>query len=234
MGKGKIIVIEGACDGIGKTTQYELLNKKLRGDGYNIATHHFPSYNTYHGQGVENYLKGEFGKPSEVSPYFVNSLYATDRAIAWHTKLKQQYEKGDIILLDRYTSSSIIYQSALFKTEEEKKMFMDFVVDYEFNKIGIPKPDATIFLHAPFELATEIRKARATNDGIENDIHERDIEFMRNVYDSATLAADYLEWDKIKCDENCKMKSIEDINSVIYKKLKQRGIANKEDMDYER
>lgn len=27
MNKGKLIVVEGACDGIGKSTQYELLYK---------------------------------------------------------------------------------------------------------------------------------------------------------------------------------------------------------------
>ena len=29
MSKGRIIVIEGACDGIGKSTQYSLLKEKL-------------------------------------------------------------------------------------------------------------------------------------------------------------------------------------------------------------
>ena len=33
MGKGKLIVVEGACDGIGKTTQFEMLCKHLESDG---------------------------------------------------------------------------------------------------------------------------------------------------------------------------------------------------------
>ena len=33
MEKGKLIVIEGACDGIGKTTQYKLLCDHLKKDG---------------------------------------------------------------------------------------------------------------------------------------------------------------------------------------------------------
>ena len=47
MEKGKLIVIEGACDGIGKTTQYKLLCDHLIKDGQVITYHHFPSYGTY-------------------------------------------------------------------------------------------------------------------------------------------------------------------------------------------
>ena len=34
--KGKLIVIEGACDGIGKTTQYNLLYEHLKKDNEEI------------------------------------------------------------------------------------------------------------------------------------------------------------------------------------------------------
>ena len=81
MHKGKIIVIEGSSDGIGKSTQLELLKEHLIKEGYEIVNHHFPSYHTYHGVPVEKYLQGEYGKVSELSPYFINSLYAQDRAI---------------------------------------------------------------------------------------------------------------------------------------------------------
>ena len=44
MSKGNLIVIEGACDGIGKSTQYNLLKKSLVEDGKIITSHHFPSF----------------------------------------------------------------------------------------------------------------------------------------------------------------------------------------------
>ena len=40
---GKLIVIEGACDGIGKTTQYELLKEKLITAGEKVSNHNFPT-----------------------------------------------------------------------------------------------------------------------------------------------------------------------------------------------
>ena len=75
MKKGKLIVIEGACDGIGKTTQYNLLKEYLKKEDQNIVSHHFPSYETYQAIPVEKYLRGELGNPNELSPYFINSLY---------------------------------------------------------------------------------------------------------------------------------------------------------------
>lgn len=214
--KGKLIVVEGACDGIGKTTQFDLLWNRLEEDNINVYHHHFPTYNTYQGAPVEKYLAGEFGQPSELSPYFINCLYAEDRAVTWNISLKKEFEKGKFILLDRYTTSSIIYQSALIEDIEERKKFIDYIVDFEYNKLGIKEPDNVIFLHAPFALVAEMRKKRAQNDGVENDIHERNLDFMRKVYDNAMFIADYLKWNKVQCNDGDKMRSIEDIHNEIY------------------
>ena len=204
MKKGKLIVVEGACDGIGKSTQFELLKQRLEKDGNEIASHHFPSYETFQGRPVEEYLHGTFGKPSELSPYFVNTLYAADRAITWNLDLRQKFEEGQILVLDRYTTSSLIYQSALIEDIEERKKFIDYVCDFEYNKLGIRKPDNVIFLH-------------------EEDIHERDLDFMLKVYENAMFLADYLSWDKIKCNDGDKLRSIEDIHEEIYQKVKNKS-----------
>lgn len=216
--KGKLIVIEGACDGIGKTTQFELLKKYLESNN-TVISHHFPTYNEYQGVPVEKYLNGEYGPVKSLSPYFVNSLYAVDRAITWKTKLKKPYEKGNIILLDRYTTSSLIYQSAMIDDIEERKEFIDYVIDFEYNKIGIQKPDIVIFLYASFDLVTEMRNKRKENAGIKGDIHEKDLSFMKKVYDNAMFVANYLGWTMIKCDTENVMKRIEDIHSEILKSL---------------
>lgn len=218
--KGKLIVVEGACDGIGKTTQYVMLRNHLKQEGKEIISHHFPSYNTYHGAPVEKYLSGEFGNPNELSPYFINSLYAIDRTITWLTTLKPAYEQGKVILLDRYTTSSLIYQSALIEDIEEKKKFIDYVIDFEYHKMGIQEPNNVIFLHAPFDLVTEMRNARKQNEGIKKDIHERNLEFMKKVYQSAMFIADYLSWNKVECSDGNKMRQIDDIHEEIYSFIK--------------
>lgn len=223
---GKLIVIEGSCDSVGKSTQYKLLVDFLTNNKYNVIQHHFPSYGTYQGRAVEEYLKGNFGKISELSPYFVNSLYAQDRAITWETGLKEEYKKGGIIVLDRYTTSSLIYQSTSINDTSERDKFINFVDDYEYNKLGLPKPDLVIFLHVPFELARSLKEKRKQNSGVKDDIHERDLEFMKKVSDTSIYLAKMNNWDFIECSKDEQMLSIEEIHDKI-RKLVMKKIGSK-------
>ncbi len=218
---GKLIVIEGASDGMGKTTQIERLTAHLTTDGAKVASHHFPTYYSYQGKGVEKYLAGEYGTPEELSPYFINTLYAYDRAITWRIKLKSLYNKGRTILLDRYTTSSIIYQSATIKGLQAKKDFINYVIDYEYNKLKIQQPDIVIFLHAPFELITKLRQERTENEGISNDVYERDLELLHNIYNNAMFVAKFLNWTMVNCatKDGKRMRSIDSIHQEIYQKI---------------
>lgn len=218
MKTGKLIVIEGATDGMGKTTQIEKLKEHLLADGEKIDTHHFPTYYSYQGKGVEKYLAGEYGDTSELSPYFINNLYAYDRAVTWRVKLKKLYNRGHTILLDRYTTSSLMYQCALMKTTAEKRDFINYVIDFEYNKLKIQQPDQVIFLHAPFDLVEKMRRERQNNEGIANDIHERNLEFLQKVYETGMYAAKYLGWTMIDCatSDGKKMRSIESIHEDVY------------------
>ncbi len=215
--KGKLIVIEGACDGIGKTTQYNLLKQYFEDKGYNVCSHHFPTYNSKQGFLAENYLKGEFGLPEELSPYLINTMYAVDRALTWKDELKKEYEKGNIILLDRYTTSSLIYQTSLMSDINEKKEFINYVSDYEYNKLGIKEPDKVIFLTADFDVVSNMRNKRTDNDGVKNDVYERDNGLMKKIYDNSSFVADYLKFDIVKCDNDGKLRYIDDIQEEIRK-----------------
>lgn len=219
---GKLIVIEGSCDGVGKSTQYKLLIDRLEKEGYNIIKHHFPSCGTYQARPVEEYLKGNFGKISELSAYFVNSLYAQDRAITWETGLKEEYNKGNIIVLDRYTTSSLIYQSTSIEDKEKREQFIDYVYDYEYNRIGLPVPDLVIFLHVPFELAKSLKEKRKRDTGVKDDIHESDLEFMKKVSDTSIYIANKYHWDFVECSKNDEMLSVEEIHDKVYSLVKKK------------
>lgn len=221
MNTNKLIVIEGACDGIGKSTQFALLCERLHSLGIETASHHFPSYGTPQGAMVEAYLKGELGRAEELSPYFINSLYAIDRAVTWKSKLEPICrDEGKLILLDRYTTSSLIYQSAFITDAEKKSSFINYVTDFEYAKLGIPAPDLVIFLDAPYETASVLRAAREENDGVERDIHETDDGFMKKVYDSAQLVSDKLGWARIRCtDQSGGLRSREDIHSDVFERV---------------
>ena len=77
-------------------------------------------------------------------------------------------------------------------------------------------------MHAPFDVVTELRNARKQNEGVQNDIHERDLEFMKKVYESAMFVADYLSWDQIDCARDGKFKPAEEIHEDIYKLIKNK------------
>lgn len=222
MEKGKLIVFEGASDGIGKSTQLELLRKRLEDEGYVIVSHHFPTYDTYHGAPVEEYLSGNLGSIDELSPYFINSLYAVDRACAWQSKLKPLYEEGKVLLFDRYTTSSLMYQSAKIKDIDEKIKFLDYVTDFEYTKLGIQEPDVVVFLTAPFDMVASMRNGRIDNDGIKNDLHERDVTYLKEVYDNAMFVANHLSWDIVNCNNGDSLRSREDIHDEVYRLVKKR------------
>ncbi|MBQ8192507.1 MAG: deoxynucleoside kinase [Bacilli bacterium] len=222
---GKLIVIEGSCDSVGKSTQYKLLiDRLMKETNNNIITHHFPSYGTYQGRPVEEYLKGNYGKISELSPYFVNSLYAQDRAITWISGLKQEYDKGSIIVLDRYTTSSLIYQSSVIEDEDERNTFIDYVHDYEYNKLGLPIPDLVIFLYADFEVAKALKEKRKNTTRCAEDIHEKDLEYLRKVSDTSVAIANKYNWHFIECTDGM-MRSIEDIHEDIYDAVKKKILS---------
>lgn len=225
MNKGKLIVIEGAGDGIGKTTQYTMLREKLASAGYDVACHHFPSYGTAQAALTEKYLRGEYGPPKSISPYVVNNIYAVDRMITWHTLLRERYEAGCLILLDRYTTSSLIYQSAYIADEDERRRFIEYVTDFEFSRLGIASPDAVVFLTAPYETIEKMRRERLANEGIEHDIHESDGEFMKLIYSSALFVSSYLGWSTVECaDADGTVRTREDIHRDVMSALLKEGI----------
>ena len=220
MGKGKLIVIEGACDGIGKSTQYKMLCDRLISEGNEVVSHHFPSYGTFQGKLMEEYLSGNLGDKKDISPYLDNSFFAMDRAVTWLTKLSEAYINGKTIILDRYTTSSALYQSTLIDDQEKRKEFIDYIIDYEFNKIGIKRPDIVIFLTADFNAVEEMINNRKQNDGVKHDIYETDMTFMKHVYDNSLSVARYLNWNIIECSKDGKMLSIEEIHNKIYDVIK--------------
>ena len=222
MNKGMLVVIEGACDGIGKTTQFNMLIDKLKKDGIKIYTHHFPSYGTVQGARVEKFLKGEYGNPSDLSPYFVNELYAYDRLCTWEKELKKYYDDGYLILLDRYTTSSIIYQSVFIKDKDEKNKFIDYVIKYEYEENKIKEPDLVIFLKAPYNLVKKLKNNRIDNEGIANDVYEKDDILMEDIYNNAIYISNYLNWNIVDCSDGNTFKDKDTISEEVYRLVKKK------------
>ena len=211
-----LIVIEGV-DGSGKQTHTELLLKKLSSNK-DVLKIQFPDYNSNSSALVKMYLAGEFGtKPDDVNPYVASSFYAVDRAASYLKNWKTVLEQGTIILADRYTTSNAIHQASKLCGAEQES-FLSWLFDYEYNLLKLPKPNLVVFLDMPPEYGLELTKSRENKFTGEQakDIHEKDEAYLRNSYMTALKVANKYGWNIIKCVNNGKIRSIEEINNEVY------------------
>ena len=155
----KLIVIEG-LDGSGKSTQLELLISALEKDGKRVRKIKLPDYESPSSTLVKMYLGGEFGKdPNAVNAYAAGAFYAVDRYASFTLDWKTDYESDKIIVADRYATSNSIYQTEKI-AEADWDSYLDWSADFEYNKLGIPKPDAVIYLDMPVDISQKLMTGR--------------------------------------------------------------------------
>lgn len=218
--KGKFIVIEGT-DGSGKKTQAKILCEKLNEAGINCIVQSFPNYDSPACTPVKMYLNGEFGDIGCLDAYQANSLYAVDR-LCTMMGLKDHIENGGSIVFDRYVESTMLHQAALIENQEERDRFLDYVNDFEFGKLKLPKPDLVIFLDVPVEVSKKLADSRGEyKSGNKKDILEQDIFHLTKAYNSGKYVANKYGWTQIYClNENGNLKSIEEISNDIFEVVK--------------
>lgn len=222
MGKGKLFVIDGT-DGSGKQTQFDKLKEKLSNENVDYKIVSFPNYDSPSSSLVKMYLSGEFGKNAkDVNPYIASTFYAADRYATFKTKYKDYYDNGGIILADRYTTANMVHQAGKIDNEVERKKFLDWLWDFEFNLYELPIPTEVFFLNMPVEKSLELMKNRENKFTHDNkkDIHESDEEHLRDAYKAACRVAKDYDWYEIKCVKNNQIRTIEDIHKEIYNEIK--------------
>ena len=96
---------------------------------------------------------------------------------------------------------------------------MHWLEDYEYNKLGLPKPDRTIFLDMPVEVSQKLLDNRYNGDISKKDIHESNIEYLRRCRETALYAADKLGWIVLECNSNNLPIAIEIINEKLMKMI---------------
>lgn len=211
---GKLIVIEG-LDGSGKSTQLELLPKGLGKLGFSCQTVSFPVYEDDSSALVKMYLEGQFGtKPDDVNAYAASCFYACDRYASYKKNWGKAYDNGEVIVSGRYTTSNAVHQCSKLD-EADWEDYLSWLYDFEYNKLGIPKPDKVIFLDMPIEVSQKLLDKRYSADGGKKDIHESDVEYLKKCRKAAYFTAEYSGWTKISCAENGELRSIEDIAADI-------------------
>lgn len=218
--KGKIIVIDG-MDGTGKHTQSTLLYKNLKKQGKDVYLFSFPNYESDSSFFIKKLLNKEFDDIS--NPYFNTMLYSLDRYITYAREIKENYENGAIIILDRYYISNILYQLSKDMDYDSVIAFIKIVKFIEVTILDLPVPDCTVILTSKPEVSNKLLNNRYNDDDSKRDIYEN-IDKQNEVYNNIKFIDKYkriISHDTGEVhilyihDEEGNIYSIEDINKKI-------------------
>ena len=215
--KGRLIVIEGT-DGAGKSTQFSRLCQRAQEAGYPFQRLVFPQYQEESSALIRMYLAGEFGaKPGDVNPYAASAFYAVDRYASWKKVWQRHYQSGGLVLADRYTTSNAIHQTAKLPVAEQPA-YLAWLAEFEYDRLGLPRPDLVIFLDMPTERAVEMLRRRERDTGSVGDIHETDSAYLAQCRTAGLAAAAAYGWTIIPClDRAGELRSVEEIHQEIWK-----------------
>lgn len=178
---GIFIALEGT-NGAGKSTQFELLASRLESQGYKVAVFRFPQYKNDSSYFVREYLAGNFGSAREIGPYTASMFYALDRYQA-ADKIRAALAEGKVVLADRFTGSNMAHQGTYFDNAEQRRGFFIWLDQMEFETFGIPRPNISLVLRVPAEVAIKNVESR----GNQKDLHEKSLNHMQRsveVYDN--------------------------------------------------
>lgn len=213
---GKLIVIEGT-DGSGKSTQFRLLTQRLNQEGKAFEQLVFPQYSEPSSALIRMYLGGEFGThPGDVNAYAASAFYAVDRYASFQKVWGQYYKDGGLIVSDRYTTSNAVHQTSK-EPEEKRADFLAWLYDFEYDKLGLPRPDLVIYLDVPTDFTEQLMRRREQDTHTHADIHEQDTSYLATCRHIGRSAAAFYGWTMIQCVRDGKMRTIEDIHEEIYR-----------------
>ncbi|MGN0531897.1 MAG: dTMP kinase [Eubacterium sp.] len=220
----KLIIMEG-LDGSGKSTQTRLLEEYFASNGVEYKKIKLPDYDSPSSTLVKMYLGGEFGtNADDVNAYAAGAFYAVDRFASFKLGWKKEYDNGTLILADRYATSNSIYQMEKID-ESQWDEYLDWSADFEYNKIGIPKPDMVIYLDMPVEISQRLMTSRYNGDEGKKDVHEANVDFLNKCRKSALYAAKKQGWYVVACSDGTEPYSIEHIHNEVVRIVKE-GLNN--------
>ena len=216
---GKLIVIEGT-DGSGKSTQFKLLTQRLTREGRDFRQIVFPQYSEPSSALIRMYLGGEFGqRPGDVNAYAASAFYAVDRYASFKKVWGNYYNGGGLVISDRYTTSNAVHQASKEPPETQQR-FLKWLYEFEYDHLGLPRPDLTLYLDVPTDFTEKLLRAREQDTHTQADIHEKDTQYLATCRRMGAFAADYYGWTVISCVRDGKMRSMEDIHEEIYRHVR--------------
>ena len=216
---GKLLVIDG-LDGSGKGTHSKRITAWLNESGIPAMRISFPDYESPSSALLQMYLKGEFGgHAGDVNAYAASVFFAADRFAGFRTKYQKPYDEGVILIADRYTTSNIVHQMGKLPMEEWDA-FIEWLSDFEYGKLELPRPDAVLYLDMLPEVSQRLIERRYRGDNSKKDIHELDVKYLEESRKSALYVSEKLGWHQIPMyDERMVPRSKDDNFEIIKKQV---------------
>lgn len=221
MTEGKFIVIDGT-DGSGKATQVQLLKTRLDILGIPCELADFPQYGQKSAGLVEEYLNGKYGPADEVGPYRASIFYACDRYDA-SFKIRHWLDEGSIVISNRYVTANMGHQGGKIKDDAERKKYFDWLYALEYETFGIPKPDLNLILHVDAAVAQKLVDNKGARDyvgGAKRDIHEADLEHLRNAERTyLQIAESFPNFKLVECTRNGDIMGKDEISNLVWSEI---------------
>lgn len=220
-----IISFEGV-DGSGKTTQIQMLADKLLNRGKEVAIRSYPVYGSFFGKELGKLLLGSDPnfKASVLDPKSMALWYALDRWLD-HKNNVELFSGDGFLLLNRYTMSSIVYQSL---RDNNPDVSMRWVDELEHSILGLPRPHLYIVLDVIPEITSTnvISKGKRLYIGEgKADVYENDIALQKRARGLYLDLAERSETIKVvRCYEGDKMLSQILIHERIMEVLDAMGL----------
>ncbi len=172
--RGLFISFEGT-EGSGKTTQMRLLVERLRGSGFAVTENQEPGATTI-GRQIRRILLDPAHQ--EMSPMTELLLMFASRAQAASEIILPALARGDIVVSDRFTDSTLAYQGA------GRGLGFDTVLQAHRLALGSLSPDLTLCI--AMDVETGLNRAYDRNqmncaDAIETRLDRQPVEFHLRV-----------------------------------------------------
>ncbi len=227
MKRGVFIVLDGN-DGSGKATQTRLLGEYLAQQGRAYEKLDFPGYDAnFFGAFIGECLAGTHGDFLHLDPKIASTLYALDRFES-SPRIRAALAEGKIVIADRFSSSNQIHQGGKIADEEERTGFLAWLDRMEHEVMGIPRPDAVIYLRVPATTSLELlSQERAKKNGALGETAADVVESDRTYLERSSATADWLaasqaNWQVVECSKDGSLRSREDIHEEVVRVVSAR------------
>ena len=170
--RGRFITFEGT-DGSGKTTQMRVLAERLRREGREVVETQEPG-GTHIGMQIRRILLDSDNK--SICPVAEMLLYFAARAQNFDELILPAWERGAVVLSDRFTDSTIAYQGGGRDLGEDVVMRLHDIACHGM------QPDVTIYLD--IDLDTALDRARIRTGERRDRMEEQAVDFHARVRQS--------------------------------------------------